>query len=218
MKNILIVGANSFIAKNAVEKLKEKQYNCFLTFRSADNEKQLLDLEKEESITSFCSNYKDVFFDGVLFFQGINPSKNTKEMTVEHFIKMLHVNLIGPTLFLKHFNKNLNKDAMILFVSSVAAQKGSYDPSYAAAKSAIHGLTQSLANEFVDFRFNTISLGLVENSPVYNNMTPDFRQKHAERMNNRFVHVNNVSSAICELLQNTSINKITLSIDGGFKS
>lgn len=218
MKNILIVGANSFIAKNAVEKLKEQHYNCFLTYRSTDNKKLLLDIESEESIITFCANNKNIFFDGILFFQGINPSKNTKEMTQQHFIRMLQVNLIGPTLFLKHFNKNLNKDAMVLFVSSVAAQKGSYDPSYAAAKSAIAGLTQSLANEFVDFRFNTISLGLVENSPVYNNMTPDFRQKHADRMNNRFVQVNNVSSAICELLRNASINKITLSIDGGFKS
>jgi len=218
LKNILIIGANSFIAKNTVQKLNHQHYNCILTSRSASDNSVSLDLEDENSITAFCESNNNLLVDGILFFQGINPSKNTKEMTAGHFMKMVNVNLIGPTLLLKHFNKNINKNAMLLFISSIAAQKGSYDPAYASAKAAMVGLIQTFANEFPDIRFNTISLGLVENSPVYNNMTPDFRQKHAERMNNQFIKVDDVSSAIIELLQNSSINKAIVNIDGGFKN
>lgn len=217
MKNILIVGSGSFVAKNVVDKLKP-HYNCVSTSRSSSVSEFHLDIESEDSIISFCEKNNTNFWDGILFFQGINPSKNAKEITTEHFVKMLTVNLVGPAILLKHLYKNLNVNSMILFISSIAAQKGSYDPSYASAKAGINGLVQSLANEFPDFRFNTLSLGLVENSPVFNNMTLDFRQKHAERMNNKFVQVNDVSSAVYELLRNLSINKTTLNIDGGFKN
>jgi 3-oxoacyl-[acyl-carrier protein] reductase len=216
MKNILIVGSNSFIAKNTVDKLQQQSYNCILTSRSSGDPALVLDVENEKSILDFCKLNSTISLDGILFFQGINPSRNVKEMTAEHFMKMLSVNLIGPALLLKHIHKNLNKDAMILFISSVAAQKGSYDPSYAAAKSGMIGLTHTLANEFPDFRFNSISLGLVEDSPVYNNMTPDFRKKHFDRMNGKFIKAGDVSSLISELLENISINKATINIDGGF--
>jgi len=189
-----------------------------LTSRSSKDVSLLLDIESEKSITDFYTHNNQLLLDGILFFQGINPSKNTKEMTAEHFMRMLNVNLIGPTLLLKHFHKNLNAGAMILFISSIAAKKGSYDPSYAAAKSGMIGLTHTLANEFPTLRFNSISLGLVENSPVYNNMTPDFRKKHFDRMNGKFIQVDDVAAQIIELLQNSSINKAMINMDGDFSN
>jgi 3-oxoacyl-[acyl-carrier protein] reductase len=216
VNNILIVGANSFIAKNAIEKLRNSSYKCITTSRNNIDKTLVLDIEDEKSIKDFCSRNSELLINGILFFQGINPSKNTLEMTSTHFLKMCLVNLIGPLLLIKHFHKNIDKNGMVLFMSSIASKKGSYDPSYAAAKSGIKGLVQSLAKEFPDLRFNTISLGLVEDSPVFNNMTPDFRKRHAEKMNNKFVNANDVSTMIVELLQNTSINKTTVNIDRGF--
>jgi 3-oxoacyl-[acyl-carrier protein] reductase len=61
-------------------------------------------------------------------------------MTYEHFLTMIQVNLIGPTLFFQAVRQQLNLNASIIFLSSTSATKGSYDPSYAAAKSGIHGL------------------------------------------------------------------------------
>jgi NAD(P)-dependent dehydrogenase (short-subunit alcohol dehydrogenase family) len=63
--------------------------------------------------------------------------------------------------------------SVIIFFSSVAKKKGSYDPSYAAAKSGLVGLMHSLANAYKTQRFNIISLGLVENSPVFNQMSDE---------------------------------------------
>lgn len=213
--NILIVGANSFLAKNAVEYLKGT-YNCILTSRMANNRKNVLDLEDEKSIKEFCLLNDDLKVQGILFFQGINPLKNTSELTPEHFHKMCKVNLVGPALLIKYFHQNIDTNGIVLFMSSVSARKGSYDPAYAATKAGINGLVQSLANEFSAIRFNIIALGLVEDSPVYKNMTPDFREKHASKMNNKFIQAGDVSSMIVELLKNHSINKATINIDRGF--
>ena len=211
MGKVLIIGANSFIAKHVISKLELLGIDTLLTTRKE------LNIENEESIQIFAQGCKDSI-DGVLFFQGINPSINAKEMTGEHFNIMLNVNLIGPTLLLKHINAKLNAGALILFMSSIAAKKGSYDPSYASSKSAIEGLTISLANEYTNLRFNTISLGLVKGSPVYEGMTEDFRDAHANRMNGGFINKEDVTSVIIELLRNKSINKAQINIDRGFKS
>lgn len=215
MKNILIVGSNSFVAKHTVQKLQELSFNCILSSRSSGDQSLHLDMEDENSIVEFCKSNSNLFIDGILFFQGINPSKNIKEMTSDHFMKMMSVNLIGPSLLLKYFHKNINAGAMLLFISSIAAQKGSYDPSYAAAKAGINGLMQTIANEFPALRVNSISLGLVEGSPVYNQMTPDFRKKHFDRMNGKFIQPDQVSTAIADLLENPSINRTTINLDGG---
>ena len=74
---------------------------------------------------------------------------------------MLNVHIVSPTLLIQKLHKHCNDNCLIFFMSSIAAKKGSYDPSYAAAKSALHGLVQSLANAFPNYRFNMLSLGLV---------------------------------------------------------
>ncbi len=211
MGKVLVIGANSFIAKHVISKLDQLGIQSLLTTRAT------LNIEEEDSIKSFCVSNVDTF-DSILFFQGINPSLNTKDMTSEHFKKMLNVNLVGPTLLLKHLYNSINRGAMLLFISSIASRKGSYDPSYASAKAGITGLTNSLATEFSDFRFNTISLGLVEDSPVFDQMTPDFRKKHSDGMNGGFIQKEDVSTAIIELIQNKSINRAQLNIDRGFKN
>jgi len=216
-KNILFVGSNSFVAKHTASLLKEHGVNCILSSRNSQSNELLLDMEDEAGIKKFVSLNKDLKVDGILFFQGINPRRNTKEITSHDFSGMLAVNLVGPALLLKYFYKNINPNAMVLFMSSIAATKGSYDPSYASAKAALPGLMYSLANEFKEIRFNCLSLGLIENSPVYNGMTEDFRAKHAGNMfNNEFIKVENVASVIAELLENVSINRSIIPINGGY--
>lgn len=197
--------------------MDEAGYSCVKTSRNNTNKSLEIDLESEESIQEFCKK-NDLLFDAILFFQGVNPSKNTKETSAAHFNRMLAVNLSGPALLMKQIHSQLNENAMMLFLSSVASRKGSYDPAYAAAKAGLEGLMQSFANEFKQYRFNIISLGLVEGSPVFNQMTPDFRARHFERMNNQFVQPRNVASMILELLSNSSINRAHISLDAGFTS
>jgi hypothetical protein len=101
---------------------------------------------------------------------------------------------------------------------SVAAEKGSYDPGYAASKAAIQGMINSFANEFQTMRFNAIALGLVENSPVFNQMTPDFLQKHRDRMHQgTLIQLEHIAAVVNLLLTNENLNRSIIPLTSGFR-
>lgn len=214
-KNILLFGANSFIAKTFMQTCSDR-YSIHPVYRNKTDDQLHLDFTDAGSIEGFAGKI-NFTADAILFLQGINPSVGAMDMTEEHFVKMMKINLVTPTLILSALRQKLASNCLVLFVSSVAKRKGSYDPAYAAAKSGLTGLMHSLANAYKSQRFNLISLGLVEGSPVYNQMTQDFREKHASRMQNgAFIQSENVVSVINMLIENTNISRADIAIDGGF--
>jgi len=214
-RNIIVFGARSFIGKTFICNY-ESLFNIIPVYRNNKTHPYNLDFNITTDIPDFAKKIV-TNIDGILFAQGMNPSKSIQHITEAYFTEMLRINLITPVLIIQQLIKKLNKGACVVFISSVSKRKGSYDPSYAAAKSGITGLMYSLANAYPAIRFNTISLGLVEDSPVFKGMTDDFRQKHASNMyNNSFVNVNDVSDVIRLLITNNSINKADFSVDGGY--
>jgi len=214
-KNILIFGANSFIGKVFIEKYSD-YYTIYPVYKHDPQRHLNFDFVSDDDCNAF-ANKINFIIDAIIFFPGINPSMGVDQITEDHFIKMLKVNLITPTLLLQSLKEKLAADAVTILFSSIAKKKGSYDPSYAAAKAGIIGLMHSLANAYKKQRFNILSLGLVENSPVFNQMTEDFRQSHAARMQNgNFIKVENIISVIDMVIKNNNINRTDISIDGGF--
>lgn len=214
-KNLLVVGSSGFIGSSLIKNLDPGQFNIYTANRKDGD--IIIDFEVAEPICQL-NLEEQLKFDAIIFLQGINPSQGVFDIGYEHFQKMLNVHVIAPTLFIQKLHQNLNENCLILFMSSIAAKKGSYDPSYAAAKSALHGLIKSLANAIPNCRFNLLSLGLVQNSPVYNQMTPDFREKHASRMYRQsFIKVENVISTILELINNDNLNRAVIDLDGGYQ-
>jgi 3-oxoacyl-[acyl-carrier protein] reductase len=138
-------------------------------------------------------------------------------MTLDHFSSMIKINLAMPALLIQALNSKLNPGCSVIFFSSISQKKGSYDPAYAASKAGIKGLLHSLANACPSIRFNSLVLGLVEDSPVHQQMSPDFVKRHSGRMfNQKLINKSNVSRMINELLINESINRSEISLDGGF--
>jgi NAD(P)-dependent dehydrogenase (short-subunit alcohol dehydrogenase family) len=110
---------------------------------------------------------------------------------------------------------HLNKNALILFISSAAKKKGNYDPAYGTAKAGLTGLMNSLANAYTDLRFNILSLGLVENSPVFTEMTAEFRKKQADRLQGKqFIQAVDVANTVSDLIKNKSTNRMDIEMDG----
>ena len=213
-KNILIFGANSHLAKNFIEKYSDN-YTLHPVYRNNPGALNF-DFITPKDHKAFAEKITYTI-DAIIFFQGINPSMGITEITEEHFIKMMKINLITPTLLLQSLKEKLGDGGVTIFFSSVAKKKGSYDPSYAAAKSGLVGLMHSCANAYKTQRFNIISLGLVENSPVFNQMTDEFKKGHAARMQNGdFIKAENVSNVIDMIIKNNNINRADISVDGGF--
>lgn len=209
---VLIFGGNSFLAK-AFNAEFGATYNIQNVYRNEKKAKLNFDFESDniDSITTRLGTT----YDAVIFFQGINPSLSAKDMTSTHFIKMLNINLITPCLLVQKMAPHLNKNALILFISSIAKKKGSYDPAYGSAKAGLTGLMNSLANAYTGLRFNILSLGLVENSPVFTEMTAEFRKKQADRLQGKqFVQAVDVADAVADLIKNKSTNRMDIEMDG----
>jgi NAD(P)-dependent dehydrogenase (short-subunit alcohol dehydrogenase family) len=214
-KNILVFGANSFIGKAFIDRYSDS-YTIYPVYKHGSEKLLSFDFAGNDDCNDFARKI-DFAIDAIIFFQGVNPSMNVDQITEDHFIKMLKINLITPTLLLQSLKGKLTGGAVMIFFSSIAKKKGSYDPSYAAAKSGMVGLMHSLANAYKMQRFNILSLGLVENSPVFNQMTDDFRKSHAARMQNgNFIKAENIVNVIEMIIENNNINRADISVDGGF--
>lgn len=212
-KKVICFGANSFLAKRFAE-IYGEAYDLIKVTRTGTS--YSFDFEKDEQVHQLAASMPNNI-SGIVFFQGISPSVGLKDMTVEHFQRMVKVNLSTPTVLISALTPKMAKGCSVIFFSSVAQKKGSYDPAYGAAKSAMPGLIQSLANACPDFRFNCLALGLVEGSPVHLQMTDDFVERHKSRMfGRRLIQPGEVASMISQLLDGTSINRQEIFLDGGF--
>lgn len=216
MKRILIFGSNSFLANQFILKSKFRSEYTFCKVGRSGEINYHLDFIDNDSINNF--KLGEEKYDVVLFFQGKNPSLNLKDSSFEHFQEMFAINISGPSQILKNIiTKNFKKGGCVIFFGSLAAKKGSYDPAYAAAKSALKGMVHSLSKAYSDYRFNIISLGLVQNSTVYQGMTTDFARKHAEKMfDNKLIDPLNVVNMIDLVISNNNIANTQIDIDGGY--
>ena len=216
-KTILVFGASGYIGKRFCHLYQEK-YDIIsvggkssgpwikFDFLNPDFERLHLHLSRDS-----CS------IDGILFLQGMNPNVGIDDVDLQHFNEMLQMNVSVPSLIIRELFDKINDGSTITFISSVAAKKGSYDPAYAAAKSAIAGTINSLSNKWGHLRFNSVALGLVEDSPVHEGMTADFEKKHRDAMGGRLVKVNDVCKTLDFLLECESIACTEIQLDCGYK-
>lgn len=211
MKRILVFGATGYVGKKFIE-LYGDRYQIIKAPGSRELDFKDPDIKKVLSLT-------DDAVDGVLFLQGCNPSIGLHDIDDAHFRSMMDVNIMTPLKIVRALHRNglLSQSASVVFVSSIARKKGSYDPAYAVAKSGLQGLQETLSNYFPQMRFNSISLGLVEGSPVHMGMTPDFVQKHLNAMGGALVDVKDACKTIELLLECSSISRTTIDVDRGHK-
>ncbi len=220
MESVLVFGITgtigSAIARHCEEqglsvygiarKRTENAIGTVLTVDMLDERALSIEFEKLPSI------------DLAVFAQGISPSTNLSDMTKEHARTMLDTHVTGTLVALKNLLPKFSPGGCVVLIASNAAAKGSYDPSYAAAKGATVSLTKSLAKELKDrVRVTCIAPGLVADSPVHRSMTPEHAATHEARMfGNRLVRGEEVARLIWEIYRNPALNGCVIPIDGGY--
>ena len=211
MKRVLLFGATGYVGKKFVE-LYGDQYEIIQAPGSQELDFRDPDIDKVLRLANRA-------LDGVIFLQGCNPSVGVYEMDDAHFRGMMDINIMTPLKVIRALHRVglLSHQASVIFVSSIARKKGSYDPAYASAKAGLQGLQATLSNYFPDVRFNSISLGLVKDSPVHSGMTSDFVQKHLDAMGGALVEVNDACKTIELLLECSSISRAMIDVDRGYK-
>jgi 3-oxoacyl-[acyl-carrier protein] reductase len=220
LKTYLVVGASGSIGTKITELLRANKHQVIKGTSKKAEDNQIdslyLDLTDYSSITKL--NEYNTPLDGIIFAAGYEPKQSIIEMSMEHQNKMLQIHVTGPLNTVKALLKNLKEHAAIVFISSIAANKGSYDPIYATAKGAVISLSRTLAVELSKhkIRVNCISPGLVEDSPVFNGMTADFREKHINNtLNKRLATADDCAAAINFLLTQEHITGQVIHINGG---
>tara|TARA_B100000900_G_scaffold189414_1_gene160430 strand:- start:7741 stop:8403 length:663 start_codon:yes stop_codon:yes gene_type:complete len=215
---VLIIGANSDISRNLIENNKSIDF-IELTSSEALPHQNQIDVMNELTYPEINQP-----LDGFIYFPGSINLKPFSGLKEEDYIKDFNINVLGLVKSLKYYQKNLTENASVIFISSVAAQIGMpYHASISICKSAIEGLTRSLAAEWAPkIRVNSIAPSLVKTKMSSRLLRTE---KQIEQINNRHPlkrhgNVNDISSAIEFLLSEGSswMTGQVLKIDGGMSS
>ena len=219
MKNILLVGANSATSLDLITNYENK-YNFIKMSRNPEySDVENFDLLDEKTYYS-----ENIEIDGIIYFPGTINLKQFERLKVEDFEKDFNVNVIGLIKILKFYKKQLQKNSSIVLFSTVATKLGMpYHCSTSMVKSAINGITISLAAEWApNIRVNCISPSLFKS-----NMSSKFcsSEKSVERISNnhplkRTGRTNDISSLINFLISDESswITGQNISVDGGMST
>ena len=184
METVLIIGIKGAIGKVVADLFTANGIRCIgvtsrrETIAPAGKDIFYMDLEDLSSIVALKNDLPALH--AVIFCAGLEPQYALSETDLLHHRKMMDIHVTGPLFVVQTLKEKIKKGGSVIFISSVASKKGSYDPSYSIAKSAVEGMTRTLAKELATdkIRVNAISPGLVKGTPVHKRMTPDFRDNH----------------------------------------
>lgn len=175
-KTVLITGGSRGIGASCVKLFSEANCNVAFTYVKAKNRAEELvakygskvkaykvDMESEEEINSSVKQTANDFgtVDILVHNAGIWNDGRLEEMTLEHWKKLLRVNLDSMFLFTKAVVPYMKekKWGRIIHVSSTAGQRGeSFHSHYASSKGGMISFTKSMAWELGPFGITTNSV------------------------------------------------------------
>ena len=227
MKNYLIIGGSSGIGKE-ISELLSKENIVFSTSRNELNESNenirhiKYDVLEDDLDPGLLPNQ----IDGFVYCPGTINLRPFRSLKLETFRSDLELNLIGAIKTLQIILNRLQQSpsSSIIFYSTVAVKTGMpFHSSVSSSKSALEGLTKSLAAEFAPkIRVNCIAPSIV-NTPLANKFlnTEDKIEKAAARHPlNKIGTAKEIAQLTQYLLDEKSkwITGQIINIDGGISS
>ena len=227
MKNYLVIGGSSGIGKEISELLSNENI-VFSTSRNEINESNAnirhikYDVLEDELDPELLPDQ----IDGFVYCPGTINLRPFRSLKLETFRSDLELNLIGAIKTLQIILNRLQQSpsSSIIFYSTVAVKTGMpFHSSVSSSKSALEGLTKSLAAEFAPkIRVNCIAPSIVD-TPLANKFlnTEDKIEKAAARHPlNKIGTAKEIAQLTQYLLDEKSkwITGQIINIDGGISS
>ena len=132
---------------------------------------------------------------------------------------MVNINFNSITKIISSLSSRFVPYSHILFMSSISGQRGSFDPIYAASKSAIIGLAKSLSQTLTPrTRTNIIAPGLVDQSSMFHQMKPERQEYHIQNNPlNKLLPKDSLAEIIYELTTEkwAHLNGAVVAVNGG---
>ena len=236
-KTILVTGASSGIGRQVAISISEMGGNVVLSGRKkAELEVTLSNLTKgnhqiyaadlldETARKELVKNIPTL--DGIVNSAGVVKPFPIKFITQEKIDETLNINYEIPLLLMAELTKSkkINKNASIVFMSSISGQhphKGG--ALYAASKAAIESLSKvfALENYHLGIRSNCISPAMVKTEmyeEAEKGMSKESMDEHVNQYPLGVGHPTDVANTAIFLLSDASkwITGINIVLDGGF--
>ena len=227
MKNYLVIGGSSGIGKE-ISELLSKENIVFSTSRNELNEsnENIRHIKYDVLEDELDPELLPEQIDGFVYCPGTINLRPFRSLKLETFRNDLELNLIGAIKTLQIILTRLQQSpsSSIIFYSTVAVKTGMpFHSSVSSSKSALEGLTKSLAAEFAPkIRVNCIAPSIV-NTPLANKFlnTEDKIEKAAARHPlNKIGTAKEIAQLTQYLLEDKSkwITGQIINIDGGISS
>ncbi|AYZ35114.1 SDR family oxidoreductase [Chryseobacterium indologenes] len=229
MKNIVIIGCGQGIGFAAAKILSEN-HNVIGISRTENPEIKNLNIQFHP-MDILSGNLNEIIFpeviDGLVYAPGSINLKPFNRLSIEDFENDFEVNVLGAVKTIQKLLPNLKKSesASVVLFSSVAAKLGMpFHASISASKSAVEGLTKSLAAELSaqKVRVNAIALSLTDTNLASTLLsTPEKREASGKRHPLQRVGTADEIAKMVEFLLDENSSWITgqiIGIDGGISS
>lgn len=183
----VIIGGNTSFSEPTINNFIQNEHAVTSTYfkRKPKNHSVNwlnLDCDSDESISNFyleCKNLSPL--KNLIFLTGILLGKSVQEYSFEEINKVMDINFNSVAKIISSLSNHFVSNSQILLMSSISGQRGSFDPIYAASKSAIIGLGKSLSQTLTPVtRTNIIAPGLVNQSSMFNEMLPERKEYHEQ--------------------------------------
>ena len=224
-KQTLIIGGVTSLSEPILNIFVKNEHRVTATFNSKKPENNnvnwmKLDCDSDNSISNFTSEIKKLPpLNNLIFLTGILPGKSVQEYTFEEINKVMNINSNSVAKIICSLSDHFIKNSQILLMSSISGQRGSFDPIYAASKSAIIGFGKSLSQTLTPVtRTNIIAPGLVDQSSMYNDMLPERKEHHIKNSPlNNLLDREELAKIIYELTTDkwNHLNGAVIPINGG---
>lgn len=188
----LVIGASSSIGYAIVKPFLEHDKTVMATYNTQKPSSQShpsleyvqLDLTSEKSCMKFTEKLRltETEFDTIIFLPSIIYGRPLEEYSDPDMEKIMEVNFTAQAKFIRNLLPLMAQKSCLILMGSIAAERGSFDPIYAASKGAFIPFSKSLARAYGK-RLSTITLlpGPIMQSKMYNDMSPKTQLRHQEQ-------------------------------------
>ena len=139
-----------------------------------------LDLTSPTNVQEFCAGVKsNRKLDAIIFICGVLSGKSLSESDSQSLTTQFTVNVTAQIDIVKNLLDHINDKGRVIFLTSISAFNGSYDPIYAASKSGINGFMKSMA-KFCPrgITFNAVAPGLIADTKMAESFSDEDLNRH----------------------------------------
>lgn len=227
-KQIIILGGSKGIGLEIAKKLILLKAKLVIISRTKPNlnvKFMKCDFENLEEVKNVAKQLKKKYKKNWAIINCLSitiPSKK-KMQSPEYFKKTININLINHYFFLSNIIETISHSGSILNISSIYGNLAfPNNPSYSSSKSALNGLTRSLAFDLSKkkIRVNSLSAGYIKSNMTKKSFNDKNKRKIISKHSllNRWGSLSEIAVPAIFLISNASsfINGQDIVIDGGW--